>query len=295
MAVRRDRQRSLALSELLALGELFEAKGWPTAEDHAQSIPNLFERTATMLSRLAEHHRSLVTELLRDYQWISDSDQLTLFQSAWRNAIASWPPSATVIVAALAKRRATTSASSRTCLYRFVRGWQRGLELSIKPRTLIVDESARSALSYTRGQQVVLVYVDDFVGSGMSVNASVQALGSLAAGIPIHVVTLFAQQQGISFLAANNITVFAGRVANFGITSNQSLGPTSVQKMQEIERFLRVCNRFQFGYERSEALVTLTRTPNNTFPVFWTNAKVKKAVWDSPFTRYSRPRRRTAP
>ena len=39
--------------------------------------------------------------------------------------------------------------------------------------------------------------------------------------------------------------------------------------MKRIEHELGVSEEYEFGYGKSEGLVTLIRTPNNTFPVFW--------------------------
>jgi len=33
-------------------------------------------------------------------------------------------------------------------------------------------------------------------------------------------------------------------------------------------------------------LVTLQRTPNNTFPIFWEKHKLKGKEFDAPFSRY---------
>lgn len=55
--------------------------------------------------------------------------------------------------------------------------------------------------------------------------------------------------------------------------------------MLEIEKKLKP-GKYQFGYEKSEALVTMTRTPNNTFPVFWMNYEHKGSKFSPPFPRF---------
>jgi len=40
--------------------------------------------------------------------------------------------------------------------------------------------------------------------------------------------------------------------------------------MQSIERRIKgLEEKFKFGYEGSEALVSMIRCPNNTFPIYW--------------------------
>ena len=56
----------------------------------------------------------------------------------------------------------------------------------------------------------------------------------------------------------------------------------NIKLMTQIENKLKIDKNFSFGYNRSEALISLIKTPNNTFPVFWfTNKKHNVA----PFLR----------
>jgi hypothetical protein len=52
--------------------------------------------------------------------------------------------------------------------------------------------------------------------------------------------------------------------------------------MKKIEEKLNVEKKYLFGYKRSEALISLIRTPNNTFPVFWKTYQHNNIV---PFSR----------
>ena len=51
--------------------------------------------------------------------------------------------------------------------------------------------------------------------------------------------------------------------------------------MESIEEKIKAHDNEKLGYMGSEALITLARTPNNTFPVFWKQKNNKKA----PFPR----------
>jgi hypothetical protein len=55
--------------------------------------------------------------------------------------------------------------------------------------------------------------------------------------------------------------------------------------MTEIEKLIPG-NHFSFGYNQSEALITLMRTPDNTFPIFWKEHKKSGEFYDAPFSRY---------
>ena len=53
--------------------------------------------------------------------------------------------------------------------------------------------------------------------------------------------------------------------------------------MESIEDWLNVADDYRFGFGRSEALVSMLRTPNNTFPVYWLDKK--SLDYKSPFPR----------
>ena len=55
-----------------------------------------------------------------------------------------------------------------------------------------------------------------------------------------------------------------------------------LKTMAGIEDKLKVDSDFRLGYAQSEALISLIRTPNNTFPVFW---KKKDKSSPAPFLR----------
>lgn len=59
-----------------------------------------------------------------------------------------------------------------------------------------------------------------------------------------------------------------------------------LELMKSIESKIPKVGKFSFGYEKSEALVTLMRTPNNTFPIFWKDCTHKGQKLKAPFPRY---------
>lgn len=57
-----------------------------------------------------------------------------------------------------------------------------------------------------------------------------------------------------------------------------------IELMKGIEKLIPN-NWCPFGWKHSEALVTLTRTPNNTFPIFWNTHKKGGKNFKAPFER----------
>ena len=56
--------------------------------------------------------------------------------------------------------------------------------------------------------------------------------------------------------------------------------------MKKIENKIPKVSKYRMGYEKSEALISLMRTPNNTFPIFWKGIISKGIEIDAPFQRY---------
>ena len=54
------------------------------------------------------------------------------------------------------------------------------------------------------------------------------------------------------------------------------------QIMLNIEKRIKVKPEYAFGYAHSEALVKMSRTPNNTFPIYWLKTKTNPCP---PFLR----------
>ena len=55
--------------------------------------------------------------------------------------------------------------------------------------------------------------------------------------------------------------------------------------MSSIETSIGVTEDYRLGYASSEALVSMIRTPNNTFPIYWFRNKKEKLNLHAPFPR----------
>lgn len=136
----------------------------------------------------------------------------------------------------------------------------------------------------------LLLLVDDFIGSGETVETCFSYLrtGSQLDISKIHVLALVGQRDGLQRLQFQNIHVYCSTARNKGISDNFQT-PVKEQLtllMEQIEDFLQVSDNYKFGYNRSEALVKMIRTPNNTFPFYWLkNKTVNGQKYIPPFPR----------
>lgn len=130
-----------------------------------------------------------------------------------------------------------------------------------------------------------LLLVDDFIGTGETAEKCILHIQKQDITLDkIIVLSLVAQEQGIKYLEKYNIPIVSSAIINKGI-SDHYVGEELNEKiklMKDIENRMSIKKEFRFGYNGSEALVTMCRTPNNTFPLFWSEEGNMKSA---PFPR----------
>ena len=134
-----------------------------------------------------------------------------------------------------------------------------------------------------------LLVVDDFVGSGDTLLGCVNSIEEK--GIEkekIKVLTLVLQECGKKVADEYGVEIYTSVLRNKGITDNYS-----EQEVQEKkEQLKRISKRFKvkdknlyLGYKESEGLVSMIKTPNNTFPFYWYEGKREGKLSLAPFPR----------
>lgn len=134
-----------------------------------------------------------------------------------------------------------------------------------------------------------LLVVDDFVGSGDTLLGCVNSIEEK--GIEkekIKVLTLVLQECGKKVADEYGVEIYTSVLRNKGITDNYS-----EQEVQEKkEQMKRISKRFKvkdknlyLGYKESEGLVSMIKTPNNTFPFYWYEGKRERKLSLAPFPR----------
>jgi adenine/guanine phosphoribosyltransferase-like PRPP-binding protein len=135
----------------------------------------------------------------------------------------------------------------------------------------------------------LLLLVDDFIGTGETAE---KALKDIMSECKIDfkrliILALVSQKNGYETLINKGVNVVCTEIRKKGISDEYSepVRQKYLALMNNIEDILKVKKDFRLGYKGSEALVTLNRTPNNTFPVYWREAKVNNKKFPAPFPR----------
>lgn len=130
-----------------------------------------------------------------------------------------------------------------------------------------------------------IMLVDDFSGSGDTIISCMDYITNMKK-IPqekVIVLLLACMKEGFARIKAMGYEIYCDYIQNKGISSIQNIKQRSdfTKLMNDIEKKYNIEEKWHFGYKESESLITLIRTPNNTFPVFWDSSKVENA----PFKR----------
>lgn len=276
--------------DLFRIGQIFDRLGWPCddATDRCQ-FSLLLTRFCCMCERLTAEQRRLILEITPAYTRIPPEKYTHHFFNAW-NKLRQHLPADTRNVAFI--RMPTMGARNKgpksydSVYYQQIRGHEDALRhhfpgLTIRP----------SFRMYRGDEHTVIVFADDYVGTGDTI---VKALTQFREGCPdaaykaVFVLALAAQQAAVQALESHGCTLIADVLLDRGISDSSIADiPRALQLMEEIGLMLMVKKPDRLGYGRSEALVTLTRTPNNTFPVYWVNKKIGGTVWSAPFPRFT--------
>lgn len=292
MADRSKKGTPLTFLEILSAKALFNSKGWSKgglAEDGVCDYDDFCQ----WLTCFNPEERKLLLKLSKDYvvyrpplypKGFMDSFKKLMDQIADREF--------TEIVLFASDGGGETK--SENFLYYLLKGsYSRQLQRYAGTMTVSFTENEESVKGrysrHARGS-VCICLIDDFIGSGNSIRERVDDLVGCQ-GVDrndIAVASIVALRQGFECLK-NYVYVSSSLILDKGIHHVGADAVSETRIMEQIENHIGVddiCHThdMHFGYMRSEALVTMARTPNNTFPVYWMNDRNRLHV-KCPFER----------
>lgn len=281
--------------------QVFENKQWAidkNSDDMSINWQKRFNMYCSMLNQLEEIQQELILELTNEYVYISSIDytaQLNclltkLYKGNYEN-VRKYNKVYVMPLIAPTDKALNKVKSSTYLAYMF--------SITELAYNEYLKDNNNKDVSFKRVEEIeslphginnkdgsIIFLVDDFIGTG---DTAIEALDELLkAGISkekIIVISLLGMNFGIEKLKSQGIQVFSSSIKYKGITDRYE-GQELEQKkeiMKSIENNMNIKPELEFGYKGSEALVTMARTPNNTFPIFWQDDK--KRGYLAPFPR----------
>ena len=133
-----------------------------------------------------------------------------------------------------------------------------------------------------------LLLVDDFVGTGDTILGCINLIEEK--GIKkerIKALTLVMQEQGRNAVEGYGVEIYSAVLRNKAITDNYSIeeAEKKIAQMKNVGKRIKAKKELYLGYKESEGLVSMIKTPNNTFPFYWHEGKRDGKLCVAPFAR----------
>lgn len=145
-------------------------------------------------------------------------------------------------------------------------------------RKFHVKDTLEDLLKKKDYQDTTLVLVDDFIGSGLTIETAISDLREkmdfrAKRLTNLTVLCIAAMKDAIERIALSGVKVYCNHILEKGISDYYKGADLTLYRevMIEISKSLKVKKNCYLGYDSTEALVCMERCPNNTFPIFYEN------------------------
>lgn len=276
------------LTTLLKFQEIFELKSW-TEMDGCDDKLNRF---GDLIDNLNQDEISLLLELTHMYEWMSYNDYHNNLRRLLKSVLEEQLQSKKrLIIFPIIQPTDEGEMKSGHVVMKMLEGIKPSIN-GFKNITIKLLKEFRDLTpeKLSMNENDFLILVDDYIGSGKTLNKTLNAVSKnkTITNENFAILTMAIQEQAKSQLTDKEIINFNSLVLRKGISDN-FVSPdleNKIDLMKRIENKIPKVSKYRMGYEKSEALITLIRTPNNTFPIFWKGIICKGEEIEAPFQRY---------
>ncbi len=283
---KKDQLSELTPDEINKLTRLFEAKQWEIDTEDGEG--NTFDNFSKTLQMLDTEQRKLILDLTQNYICIEINEYykrlVNAFDKFFRAINSNGGKKTHIFILPLISENDFGKIKSSVFLFYIIKCNCEKLSnrykdiacFSLVEITSYCDID-KMYLEQMQNENNHVCLIDDFIGSGDSAGSAVSYLFE-SKNIPkdnISVVVIAAMQQGIDHLQTLLIKAYCDTLCQKAITGTGDSEPERIELMNSISNKIGSKEEVYLGYERSEALISLARTPNNTFPVYWFKKKNK--------------------
>jgi len=283
------RKPNLKATILLNVENLFDIRGWP--RERFDNGFSTFQRYCERISIFDLPEQQLFLDISNRFEQIQIKDYTNYLWEAYKKIDENILGSASNIVIMplqdLGKPFEKTK-SSRALHYFLTTSYYDWVAFSDK---IIFCESI-DELNSNIVKDSLLLLIDDFVGSGKTGCTAIKSYlrtNELLSFENVSVLSIVSQEEGIERIyEETKCIVYSRDVFRKGISNHydSELAQEHIKTMISMEAKIspRISEQgYSLGFEKSEALVSFSsKTPNNTFPVFWFETETKM----SPFPRH---------
>lgn len=276
----------LDVSTFYKIVKLFEEKEWDI-DDELDNPNSLFNRFCFMFSLLESNEQELIYNLTKEeYRWIRFHEYPILISHLIKKL--KLYKYKKIYLTPLVRECDIGKIKSSSMLFYLFKS-TKAIYLKENLDFIFIDGINKLCCyenKINEYNKAALLLIDDFIGSGKT---AINCTDYIERTTKINkdkiiVSSLVAQAEGIKKIENNGYKTLITKTRYKGISENISLNQDKehyLQIMKEIGEKVGAGHDFKLGFNQSEALISLVRTPNNTFPIFWLEKQNRLA----PFPR----------
>ncbi|MAP55126.1 MAG: hypothetical protein CL605_09510 [Altibacter sp.] len=281
-------KKKIDIDIVMKLYALFADKKWNEIEGNKK----VFENFCKLTDNLTQEQTDLIFELTERYKWITYNEYNSRLTNILKTIYQDYGENTKKIyLFPIIKPEDEEKIKSGNNIIYMIRGIKPFIEDYDKIKfeelnkfELLIEDKLKLK------ENEILLLVDDYVGSGETLKATLTEVfkNSTLVNDKIIVASIILQDDSLKFLNNIGIKSYSSDTVIKEISQFYK-SPALEEKikiMEEIEKLIPGGSNFSFGYEQSEALVTMIRTPDNTFPIFWKEHRKNGEKFKAPFPRY---------
>lgn len=290
-SIQSDKNARLSAEVFLALIQVFRDNGWEIPDKHA-GFDSRFNRFCERLCIFNREEQKLLIELTRRFTAIDGDQYLPLIVKLLKQLgdvdVEAFKGANKFFIFPLIAPKDFGRTKSSSFVWYYFKDEKVKCDPVFLGKDLVFCEAQRVSLVENLQANEKLILVDDYIGSGETAVSAIRWFVDehYVSKENIIILSIAAQSIGMQYIQQEVGTeVYTCYRFNRGISDYYTGDRLDIYTlmMNKIEDKLSVDNQYRFGYNKSEALISLIRTPNNTFPVFWKPKGRNKVV---PFLRY---------
>lgn len=267
-------------------------KNW-TIKNSARSLDvDRFERFSKILEMVSEDEANLILDLTEQFdKYTVDSTLLGLGVALELSGLSIIENCEKIFVFPLVDQsEADTNKSGGALAYPFLHTVLKPYMKKHSISKIITDYRAlKSIKRHNDRRNSLIIAVDDFLGSGSTARKFIDEFDLLPKENcdTLLILTAAAMNSGLIDVSRTPHRIFTGTIYSKGISESPIITDTktALSIMDKIEQRIFIETGCSRGYGSCESLVSFTRTPDNTFPLYWSNRKIDGEEWPCPFPR----------
>ena len=262
-----DPAPTLSMDVLAKLESIFHDKQWSL--DKTGDVP-LYDRYCATLLKISPEEQMLFLELTERFLKVDLDEYIIHLEELVYQVQTDNPNSHLILAPCLAKEELGSVKSAGVALYTM-----KATHYKRKVKCYIELNDIKKVLSVI-SDNTIIVLVDDFIGTGETALAAIDYARSV---LPkefsldrIKIMSIVSMKQGKEQIENLGVKLYTSYLNDKGISNYYTgdLLEKNTDLMKSIESKLSGLKpEFCFGYGQSEALVCMSRCPNNTFPIYW--------------------------